>query len=102
MDNLHHDPAMAERINAPHVSITCSTLGGRDRASLMITLSLNKRETWQGGIMQNSHYMHLRLDSDGTLEHFGGYGVPHMRRCKVTSHEQAVEKINQHIAKIVY
>lgn len=90
-------------IQAPHVNVTVSTLGGADKASLMITMSLDKKETWQNGIFQNSRNAHFRLDSDGTLECYqkrSDLKPFKFIKTKVKSVDDAVAKINTWIDKV--
>jgi hypothetical protein len=40
----------------------------RDASSIFISLSLEPKEQWRGGIYENSNYIRFMLDDDGTLE----------------------------------
>jgi len=87
-------------IKAPHVSASVSTLGGEKRASLMVNLSLDPKDTWENGIFQNSRYAQLHVDYNGMLEMFSGSIRPYLRKTRVTSVSDAVNKINQWIGKV--
>jgi hypothetical protein len=100
MDNNQFKPDLISIINAPYKRAHVSTLGGKENASLMITVSVDTVESWPQGYIENSHYMRLQLDADGKLEHYSGHGIPHMRKCKVKNHKDAMERINNHIKKI--
>jgi hypothetical protein len=85
----------------PFARVSLSTLGGAERASIMIALSLDARETWSCGIFENSRYMHIMIDTkDLQLEHFSGYGCGKMRAGKNKTLEQAIGKILAHVEKI--
>ncbi len=94
---------MRENINAPYVSAKVSILGGAHRASVMIVLSLDKKETWANGILQNSRYLMFRLERDGELENFQkDYKIKakRMRKTKAKSLGDAVVKINKYLAQV--
>ena len=78
---------------APYVSVRLSTLGGADKASLMILVSLDARETWRNGILENSRYKRLAMHHDGKIEQFSGYGCAPFRKCPAKSIEHAASKI---------
>jgi hypothetical protein len=86
---------------APYARVDLSTLGGAERSAIMITISLDARETWSNGILQNSRYMHMSIDTkDLRLEHFSGYGCgKFMRAGKNKTLEQAIGKILAYVEK---
>lgn len=85
----------------PYARVTLSTLGGADYATIMVTLSLDARETWSNGIFENSRYMHISIDTkELRLEHFSGYGCGSMRSGKNKTLEQAIGKILAHVEKV--
>lgn len=47
----------------PYVRAHVSTLGGEDRASVLVTVSLDPKETWSNGILENSRYAKLAFHS---------------------------------------
>ncbi len=46
----------------PHSRAYISTLGGEKNASILITVGLDKRETWANGIFENSRYVRYHID----------------------------------------
>ncbi len=52
----------------PTVRVRLDTLGGVERAALIVTLSLDPREEWANGILENSRYLKVMIDHEGTLE----------------------------------
>jgi hypothetical protein len=88
-------------INAPYVYTDVSTLGGVSQASIIIKLSLDKKEDWSNGIFQNSRYSMFHLSRDGTLEQFSkSYRVDKFRKCRVKSIQEAISKINGYIKQV--
>lgn len=92
---------LKELLNAPVVRVSLATLGGVHRASLMVCLSLDERDTWQNGILENSRYAHFSVTSgEHKLELFsGGLRSVKFRKCNAESVPQIAEKINGWIAK---
>lgn len=89
-------------IQSPVVNAKASTLGGADKAAVMIYISLDPKSEWSNGIFENSRNAKMELDRDGTLEMFGGWVKPAkpMRKTKVKSVQDAIAKINKYIAEI--
>lgn len=97
-------------IKAPYVNGQASTLGGKDRPTILFVVSLDERETWANKIMENSRYFRMHLYPDGTLEQFA-YGLKNykdasapvpkkFRKAKVKSIEDAIAKVNAYIADV--
>lgn len=98
---IEHAKELKAAINAPFVSVNLSTLGGNHRASLMVCVSVDARETWQNGILENSRYARFSVTSgEHKLELFsGGLRSVKFRKCNAESVPQIAEKINGWIAK---
>lgn len=77
----------------PYVNGYVSTLGGEHNASVLLTVSLDSKERWINGILENSRYAKLHLATDGTLEKISGNQTPKLRKSKVKSAEHAARKI---------
>lgn len=86
-------------IKAEYVNAYISTLGGRDNASIMIKLSLDKPETWMYGIFENSRTAYFSLDLCGTLENFSGR-ISHIRQKNVKTIPDAIAYINKKIGGV--
>ena len=85
-------------IKAPYVNAYKSTLGGVDRTSILITVSLDPKDSWNNGILQNSWYSQFHYNVDGSLENFSGhYKIPKMRKTKAKNVDDAIVKINKYI-----
>lgn len=79
----------------PFVQVSLSTLGGDERASVMITVGLDPRESWSNGIFENSRYGRFSYNSDGSLEMFtGSRGTNKFRKTRANGVQQAIDKIN--------
>jgi hypothetical protein len=87
-----------EKINADYKAITISTLGGIDNVSIIIHISLDKKETWQNGIFHNSRYYIIHIDKNGTVENFScNYILKKMRKKTVKTLQEALDYINSKI-----
>jgi len=90
-----------ENIRAPYVRSQVSTLGGIRNASALITVSLDNKSDWNYGILQNSRYFMIHIHQDGSMELFSKqYTLPKMRKTRVKSIAEAVDKINSYIESI--
>lgn len=89
-------------IKAAFVSCSISTLGGKDQASLLILISLDPREKWENGILENSKYSRFHWEHTGTFEQFAkDYRLEiKFRKTKAETLDQVIEKINKYIEKI--
>ena len=92
--------AIKNNIKAEYKNIKLSTLGGKDRASLIFYISLDKKNDWQFGIFQNSRYYILNLSITGELESFSrGQDTNKIRKTRVKDIDGAIEYINKKINK---
>lgn len=87
------------QIAAPVVRVSTSTLGGPDRPTIMMMVSLDPRETWSYGILENSRYFRMSLQHDGTLENFSGHYCGRFRKSHVKTAADALTKIVTFIEK---
>ena len=90
-------------IVAPVVNVSKSTLGGADRVSITIKLSLDPKEDWINNIFHNSRYAMFDLDRDGSFKLFSkGLKLrPNkMRKTRVKSAKDVVNKVNTWIKGI--
>jgi hypothetical protein len=81
-------------VHAPVVNGYVSTLGGNDRPSIMLAISLDPKEEWPYHIFENSRYMKMSLHFDGTLEQISGHKIK-FRKSRVTSADDVAAKINK-------
>ncbi len=91
-----------KQIKVPEIGASVSTLGGKDRASLMIRFSLDQKKNWANNIFQNSRYAMLSLDYNGVLTMFNrSYTIPikPLRKSTPKSIDDAIKKINDWVKK---
>jgi len=69
-------------VNAPHASGYVSRLGGKDRASILLTFSLDARNEWKYGILENSRYAKFHWDTNQKLSLITGKFKMRKRLCK--------------------
>jgi hypothetical protein len=91
-----------ESIKAPYKYAYLSTLGGDERASILLRVSLDPKDTWKYDIMENSRYMHFDIGRNGSIDQFKkAYTVKKkFRKTRVKSLDDAAKKINQYIEEI--
>lgn len=93
--------ALRTGINAPEISVGMSTLGGKDRATVQIRLSLDPKSAWANAIYHNSRWAMFSLERDGRLENFAGERLaPTFRKTKYKDVQDAIKRINDWIAKV--
>ena len=87
-------------ILAEYKKVRISILGGKENSALIVTVSLDKKNNWAYGILQNSRYYHFDIDRNGIVENFSGsYKVKKIRKKRVKSLKEAVEYINKNLQK---
>jgi hypothetical protein len=92
-------PKFQDSIQAPFVKVYKSTLGGVQNTSILLTVSLDPKEAWSYGILENSRYFKMHYYQDGTLELFsGGRGLTKFRKTRTKNPEDSLEKINKYIS----
>lgn len=86
---MHH---VKTGVNKPYVSAYVSTLGGKERPSVMLTISLDPKETWTNGILENSRYAKFDIDHTGRIKQISG--PLKFRSAKPKNVEQLVSMLN--------
>lgn len=70
---------------------------GIERPSVMITVSLDPRESWKNGILENSRYAKVafhNIEVDKVqIEHFSGHGMKKIRSAKVEGLTKIMRKV---------
>lgn len=103
VDSAEADMAkMRTHIKAPFVNMYKSTLGGDKHVSIMMAISLDKKEDWSNHIMENSRYFKMSFDNNGTLEMISGgtRKAKGFRKAKAKSIDDAIAKINKFIGEL--
>ena len=76
----------------PWFSVSRSTLGGEENASLIVKVSLDPKEEWVNGIYHNSRWAMFRIGA-GKIEQFSMSKTEKFRKCNAKTVEEAVNKI---------
>lgn len=89
------------KINAPFVHAQLSTLGGKDRPSIIVRISLDPKNEWENRIYQNSRYFMVHYYVDGTMKIFSKSHViqTKFRKQKAKTVDVFIKKINTFIDK---
>lgn len=91
---------LAAKIKCPWVRVLISTLGGRERPSLIIKVSLDAADTWVNGIWMNSRFYIFNIDYDGTVENYTcSHKLKKIRKKKVKSLDAGIKYINDKLSK---
>jgi hypothetical protein len=78
----------------PWINVDRSTLGGEDRASLFIKVSLNPKETWQNRIVENSRWALFGVQGGKLYMVAGSYDrIPRFRKVDAKSITNIVNKL---------
>jgi len=113
-DDIATSGSLADRLrkegDVPYVMVGVSKLGGKGRYTLMVTVSLDSKESWSHGIMQNSRYMLLSVEPNGVVNQFqlsirdpktlSMMKVPKFRKTRVKSIDQFVTKFVAYLKKL--
>lgn len=84
-------------INAPFVNSYSSTLGGDKNISILLTVALDPKESWENNILENSTYGKYHISNDGTVEYFSG--PLRIRRKTVKDVDSLIMYLNQFFEK---
>ena len=86
-------------INYPVVYVKFSDLGGINERSLLITISLDKKEDWPNGYIENSRYtrFHYEPNNNNELEQFAKSGIKKFRKSRPVNAIEAANKIKKYL-----
>lgn len=100
MDSLKALADTLGRANYPYFSYRTSTLGGKDRPSIMLAISLTPQVKWKNGIFENSPYIRLHIDYQGVVEEISrSRELIKFRKFTADNSSKIYEKINLYITK---
>lgn len=89
-----------KEIDAPYVNAKISTLGGKHRPAVMVTISLDPKDQWESNILQNSRWMMFSIDHDGVInQHARDRAVPNFRKARFKTPDEVIQKINRYLAQ---
>jgi 3-deoxy-D-arabino-heptulosonate 7-phosphate (DAHP) synthase class II len=80
---------------APFAVVRKMSLGGH--VNLHLVVSLDPKEDWTNGILENSRYFRMSIGPEGVMKLYSGYGVGKFRQSRVTSMDEAAKKISDFI-----
>lgn len=100
MDPMEEATALAEllrKLPVPCLRVFLSTLGGEANVSVMLTVSLDSKETWAYGILENSRFARLSLNyPERSIDLFSGdHRVNRFRKTRFKTPQDAVAKIEK-------
>lgn len=87
---------LMSEIKAPYVRAVSNALGSRNNISVYLTISLDKREKWRKGSIENSNYAKFRIYPNGVIEKVGG-NLPKFKKSLANSEQNVIEKLNSFI-----
>jgi hypothetical protein len=91
-----------QKLQFPYVGIQYTSLGGEERASFMVTVSIQPKVEWQNGILQNSQYSIFRVNKGPigyVVENFSG-SLPKFRKFNAKTLEELINKLNIYHSKV--
>lgn len=90
-----------KEIDAPYVGAKISTLGGKHRPSVMVSISLDPREKWDNNIFQNSRWMMFAITNDGIINQHGrAHEVKNFRKTRFKTPDEVIHKINRYLGQL--
>lgn len=91
---------LIEKINVPWKRTDVSTLGGVENVSILVTVSLDKKETWHNGILQNSRWAMFHIQNTGKIEsNYGSADFKGFRASTAKTFAHVCLKLNMAILK---
>jgi hypothetical protein len=89
-----------ESLNYPYTSVKFSDLGGILERSVLISISLDKKEDWQNGYIENSRYCRFDYSpNDNKLEQFTCTLEKKFRLSRPKDLKEAISKINKYLTQ---
>jgi hypothetical protein len=89
-------------ITAPYINVNYSTLGGEDKVSILIMVSLDSKNQWPYGIAENSRMMRFHIHRNGKIEQFQkSYEITKkFRKATAKTNQAIIDKINKYISQL--
>ena len=91
---------LKSKLRAPYVEGHVSTLGGKDRASTMLTISKTRKNDWPNHILENSNYGKFHIGNNGVIEMISGSMKPWMRKTRFKDLNGAISKLNNYLSTV--
>ena len=94
--NINETITELKELDIPYIHVDKGCF--RDDDTIMITISVDEKNTWPHGYLQNSKYANFHFDVPSMkLEKFSG-SLPKMRKCKVNSGDHLISKLLEYTA----
>jgi len=87
------------KIDAGFVNAYISTLGGKERASIMLTITLEPKDKWPNNIKDNATIFQFDIARNGYVENFRSEWKPAMRKFIARDIDDVIMKINDYLKK---
>jgi hypothetical protein len=89
------------QIDAPFVNAKYSAIGGERNVSIIVTVSLDPKEQWPHGILQNSRHCYFHIYQDGVVDQFSkSYKIDlKFRKIRAKDLKGVIQKINEYLKK---
>lgn len=81
-------------------NVKVSTLGGVDRASLLIAVSIDPKESWEYEIFENSRYCRVSLNHEMKFQVFSSSVKFKFRKRTTPTTEKVIEAFQELIAEM--
>ncbi len=80
-------------LTVPYSNVYLSTLGGVEKASIMIAISFNPKEQWSNSIFENSMHSKLAIDSDCSIKELTGWKTLDFRKYNGKTLDKCIDKL---------
>ena len=89
-------------LNLPFMGIKFSDLGGKNERSAIITVSIESKEQWENGYLENSKYarFHYEPNNNNELEQFTCTFSKKFRKARPVNIIDAAKKIKKYIDEL--
>jgi hypothetical protein len=81
------------------VNAYISTLGGKEQASIMLTVTIEPKDKWPNNIKENATIFQFDIHRNGYVDNFRGEWKPAMRKFLAKDIDDVVMRINDYLKK---
>lgn len=85
-----------------YISGVVSTLGGVHRPTILLKVSLQSKDEWKNGYIENSPYAQINIGYDGVIEMFSGCLKPKLRKTTIDSTQEALNVLAKWGSKVLH
>jgi len=87
------------KIDAGYVNSYVSTLGGKERASIMLTVTVEPKDKWANNIRENATIFQFDIARNGDVDNFRSSWKPAMHKFIAGNIDDVIMKINDYLKK---